>query len=61
MLDFGQYLQICRFSSNISKNLDFGQNFKKISVLEKIKFRQICRKISILDQNCLKFSIFIVI
>ena len=36
MLDIGQNLQISRFCSKRSKNLDFGQNFRKISILVKI-------------------------
>ena len=33
---FGQDLPICRFWSKIYENLEFGQNFRKISILVKI-------------------------
>ena len=50
-VDLGQNLQICRFCS---KNLHLGQNFWKYrfwwKLSKNLKFRQICRKISILDK-----------
>ena len=62
-------VKFCKYvgfgKKNRSPNLDFGQNFRKYQfwwkLSKNLKFGHICRKISFFGQNCLKFSIFILI